>query len=87
MGRQITVELTAIEGTGARVERHTYNHECEITQTTTPMPYAKVHLVDGRTMVAPRYGDDICFDCRNACSPNRWFEMWLDDQGVPYVVG
>lgn len=80
MGRQVTVSVADIEGAGAIVERGSE----EIDGYT--IHWARVRLPDGREFVDDTFDDSLVFDCRNATSLNRWFEMWLDDNGIPYHV-
>lgn len=94
MGRQITANLEDLQANGCEVDIdvQVYDEDQsditsgEVLDTTVEVRCAVVTFPDGRQVYS--YAEDcLCFDCRNAGSPNAWVERWLINHGIPYVSG
>lgn len=85
MGRQITVDLQALELAGCALKGHA--ERIEVHDVVETLRYATVRVPNDQAIVLSVYGHDGCVDCRGPGSPTYWFERWLQDNNVPYVSG
>lgn len=95
MGRQITVEIEALEAAGCMFSEiaETYTTEFRTwdgqdADFDTEVVSLVVHLPSSNRRIVSDASDCLVFDCRDmATSANGWMECWLIERGVQYVAG
>ena len=94
MGRQITVELAALEKAGCDIDFESETLESEFTTWDGQDAHCEdirewvVAYVPGGRRISSNFSHCLSFDCRDmATSTNGWMEKWLIDNSVPYVHG
>ncbi len=94
MGRQITVELSALEKAGCEIDFETETLESEFTTWDGQDAHYEdvrewvVVYVPGGRRISSNFSDCLSFDCRDvSTSTYGWVEKWLIESGVPYAHG
>ena len=93
MGRQITVELQALEALcHLDCYEETYEYPFMDAWGAEQLGEETIHFVtvctpQWQTITLCAFGRHGCFDCRGPSSPTYWFEEWLTQNKVPFLEG